>query len=130
MRKFFSLLLPLVCFSAHAEWTYVGDNDGGRAQIYLDLPVIKRGNFPQMWLMRNYASGYRDQLGDVYFSEKVLHEYDCVSKQIRSLQIVQYSGTLGSGRVIYSSSSSYNDPWRYVAPSTEGALRIDIACGK
>lgn len=113
-----------------AKWVFLGTvtgPQGPRSEYYDDTPIGK-GNFPKLWIMRNYEKGFKDEQGDVYFSEKNLYEFSCNDNQIRLVSITQYSDNFGKGNVTYTTSSNFKGTWKDITPETTVSVWKTTVC--
>lgn len=116
--------------SAFAKWQFLGtvsDEQGDRDEFYDDTPIGK-GNFPKLWILRNYKKGYKDSAGDVYFSEKNLYEFSCKEREYRNRSMIQYADNFGQGNIIYNTSSNYQPKWYSIPPETTVDAWYKIVC--
>ena len=105
----------------------VENSKGDRDEYYDDDPIGK-GNFPKIWILRNYQKGYRDDSGDVYFSEKILYEFSSKEREIRVLTMTQYADNFGKGNVVYTTPASFQPKWRPVTPESTSSVWHKTVC--
>ena len=126
------LMLLVTAGAASAEWTFVGDTgDGGDDFIhYVDRATIRRnGNLVKMWDLKDYKTPQKSSGGDSYLSIKSQSEYDCKEEQMRMLALLLFSGKMGSGKVVYSTSEA-SMQWQPISPVSIGETLWKVACGK
>ena len=125
-RLLLGLMLLVTAGAASAEWTRAGGSD--EFIQYVDRATIRRkGNLVKMWDLKDYKT-VRTVAGDSYLSDKAQQEYDCKEEKKRVLAFTNFSGQMGSGKVVYSD----NDPgkWVPIYPGSNGEMLWEIACWK
>jgi hypothetical protein len=125
MRKVVLMLaLGLTCSSAMAEWTKVTAND--EATTYADVVTINKvGDIAKM---SDVMDINKPRVGEKYLSIKSTNEYDCNLKKSRVVTFSTYSGNMGSGKVL--DSSSYIHDWLPVRYGSATEALWEVACGK
>ncbi len=126
MKYLFALTIILFHATSFAKWQYIGTIEG-REDFYDDVPIGK-GNFPKLWILKNYKNGYRDSGGDVYFSEKILYEFSCREREYRLITMTQYADNFGNGKIIYATSPNYQPKWIEIPPDSIPSDWHKIAC--
>jgi hypothetical protein len=127
-RLLLIILLFLISGPAYAEWVEVGANDVYTR--YVDRDTIRRkGDLVKMWVLDDYKTA-KDEPGDSVLSGKVQVEYNCTKERARRLAWMNFSGNMGSGKVLCSDSDEQE--WGPVSP---GSLILDqaiwkLACAK
>ncbi len=115
---------------ASAEWTKIGaaSNAADAFTLYVDLATIQRnGKLVRMWDLQDFKQP--QTLGEKkYLSEKTQIEFDCDARKARILAIVDFSGQMGIGEIIYSDGDASD--WTVVAAKTTGEIEWNAACGK
>jgi hypothetical protein len=132
MKYLFITFLIIFHSASFAKWHLLGvtkDAYGDREEYY-DDELIGKGNFPKLWILRNYKQGYKDPQGDVYFSSKNLYEFSCSDRQIRNLNITQYSDTFGKGSIVFQTSPGYKNQWSEVLPESISMAYYSVVCKK
>lgn len=126
----FMLLIVLLVLSsgaAYAEWVAIGSTDDGMA-IYADPDTIRRKDeMVKMWILFDFKTT-QTVAGHLILSIKGQEEYDCDGKRRRVLTFSEFSGNMGGGQEV--TSTSGEGTWVPVAP--EGVLQTlwIFACGK
>jgi len=130
MRFLIATLIILFHTTSFAKWQFLGTvvNEKGDSDQYYDDALIKKGNFPKIWILKNYKNGFRDEDGDVYFSEKTLYEFSCKEREYRLVNMTQYSDNLGKGKVTYTTSEKYLPKWRAIVPDSIVSVWHGIIC--
>ena len=127
MRKaLLTMLLGIVSSSAAAEWVELGGNE--TATTYADPATIRKtGDMVKMWHLLDYTKPRGIEGLKPHMSIRVQDEYDCRQERTRTLAISLYSGNMGKGEVLGTST----DPgtWRPVAPDTLVETLREFACG-
>jgi hypothetical protein len=120
----FMLMLAVVSNSAMAAWSKVTVNE--EATIYADLSTIsKSGNMIKMWDVSDFK---KKTTANNYLSLKSQREYDCKDKKNRLLTYSTFSGNMGNGSVV--NSSSFARPWMPVYTGGIVSILWITACGK
>ncbi len=125
---FLIMLLVLSSKPAHAEWVAIGTTDDGMT-TYADPGTIRRtGDLVKMWALYDFKT-IRTVEGKSYLSYKVQREYDCAEERIRYLAFTFFSGNMGSGNVVPTTSDEQqkSEP---VQPDSIGLTLFKAACAK
>ena len=124
------LLLTLFLLSsatAYAEWVSIRVSQSGTT-TYVDRDTIHRtGDLVKMWELNDYKATHTNA-GKSSWSHKALNVYDCAEEQSRELAEYDYSGQMGTGEIVYSSTSP--DKWVPVIPGSVGKALWKFACKK
>ena len=127
MKRLLVVLLLVISGNSYAEWTWFSGDD--EIVIYVDRATIRRnGNFVKMWGLYDLKT-VQNYSGDSYLSSKTQTEYDCKGEKIRLVELFFYSGEMGKGKVVYSSSEA-DMKWRSFPPQSFAEGQWKIACGK
>lgn len=122
------LLLAVVCNSAAAEWVKVASNK--ELAAYVDPDKGRwAGSKVIRWSLIDYKAVKDPATSAPYLSEKMQSEYDCEEKQSRLLYLSWHSGNMGSGEVVFSSSSNPGRIWSPVPPDSITRILWEFACG-
>ena len=126
----FGILLTLLVSSgpACAEWVALGTTDDGMT-TYADPGTIRRkGELVEMWALYDFKTIHIVE-GKSYLSYKVQREYDCAEERIRYLAFTFFSGNMGSGKVVPTTSDEQqkSEP---VQPDSIGLALFKAACAK
>lgn len=121
-------LLVLSSGPAYAEWVKVSGSDETGKTVYVDPTSIRRNsNLVRMWQFYDFKTV--QTVGGVRFlSAKEQWEFDCAEDRSRVLALKEYSGTMGSGTVVYTNSQV--GKWLPVMPDSIGQTVWNVACGK
>jgi hypothetical protein len=124
------LLLAIVSNSAVAKWVPLGHTvvAGVDATQYADPATQRRrGNMVKVWTLSDFekAVGTADSL---YMSIAMLEEFDCKEEQMRTLNMVFYSGHMGEGNVIKSWTPNAPE-WMQTPPGSWGDGLLKTVCG-
>lgn len=121
-------LLLLSSAPAYADWVSVSVIDQAGVTIYVDSDNIRRkGNLVKMWQLYDYKT-VQTVAGDSLLSFKRYNEYDCTEERTRMLAYTWYSGNMGSGHVVYSTSDEQQ--WEPVVPGSINRALWRVACSK
>ena len=128
MRKIIlTLLLAAMNTGAMAEWVKVASNDS--LDIYADPTTIRKNrNMVKMWTLSDLREPRSVSSTGPQLSTMHRVEFDCADERKRYLSIAAYSGQMGSGIVVYSSTQV--GEWIALGPNTVGASELQFACGK
>jgi len=121
-------LLVLSSGPAYAEWVLVSGNDATGLSVYVDTATLRRnGNLAKMWQLYDYKT-VQTVAGDSLLSFKRFNEYDCAEARTRMLGYTWFSGNMGNGSVVYSTTE--HQPWEPVVPRTINRTLWNVACDK
>jgi hypothetical protein len=136
----FALIVLLTILSSNAQavmtvkdrWVEISSlSDGGTTSYANSDSIIRNGNKVTMWDMLNFNTA-RDTGGTKLLSAKKRQEYDCVESKTRILGFIMFSGNMGSGTVV-GSTSSYSEwfprDWVPVEANSTNAELLIFACG-
>jgi hypothetical protein len=134
MKKLIPMLLLVgVSSNVFAEWTDVGNNDGGGSgggiTAYVDLGTIKRkGHKVKMWILYDFNI-VQESSGSRYLSSTSRNEYDCEEETLRTLDYYWYSGYMKQGEIVVSVPNAKMEA-QSVMPGSVGEILFKVACGK
>jgi hypothetical protein len=120
-QQLLAIILLLLSSPLMAEWVMV--NETGTAIHYIDADHIQRnGDLVRFWQLTETKERARD--GSI--SRRVQLEYDCKAERRRFIYETAYSGTMASGKVIFTQNHSHTgDP---IAPGTVGWEFFKVVC--
>lgn len=125
------LLITLLVLSSrpvYAEWVLTSGDDEAGLKVYIDPATLRRnGNLAKMWQLYDYKT-VQTVAGDSLLSMKRFNEYDCAKERTRMLGYTWFSGNMGNGNVVYSTTEQL--PWEPVAPRTINRTLWNVACNK
>lgn len=129
MSRFIFLFLMLIYSVSWAEWEYTSTSQEGKISHYHDRATIKKnGRIVKMWSMQNYSSPFLDN-GKIIKSRLGLELYDCISDTSALYSVVEYSGEMGKGEVVWSGTRKENElQWTPVIPNSVTEASWKIAC--
>jgi hypothetical protein len=118
--------------SVKEGWVVISSLSDGVTTSYANSDsVITNGNKVTMWDMLDFNTPQLSGGAKVY-SAKKHQEYDCIESKIRIIGFAMFSGNMGRGNVVSSTSSPsalLTRKWVSVeADSTDAAL-MNFACG-
>ena len=99
-----ALALLLTCGIAAAEWTAVNPGD------YIHTPYADRASIHRNGALVRMSGLYDFKRQDYtpdgrgLYSSVVLREYDCAQRQVRLLSTIDFSGHMGAGEAVGTSS--------------------------
>jgi hypothetical protein len=126
MRKLLiGLVLSVVASAAQAQWVLVTpDIDGDN---YYTEPTTKKrtGNIVRMWELVDFKKpkAFADK---TYSSERVYWQYDCSEGTRQYLQSHGYSGQMGAGEMIGTTTQA--GVKFFVPPNTAAEALLNFAC--
>ncbi len=99
---------------------------------YHDKSTIQiNGTTAQMWVMYDFSEVRTNADGDKYKSAKSLLAFNCKYETLTMISVLQYSGSLGTGNVVFSDTYKESEwVWDRIVPNTPVKVEWDIACGK
>ena len=124
------LLITLLVLSggpAYGEWVAIGSTDDGMT-AYADPDTIRRKEETvKMWILFDFKTT-QTVAGHLMLSIKGQEEYDCDGKRRRVLTFSEFSGNMGGGQEV--NSTSGEGTWVPVVP--EGVVQTlwSFACRK
>lgn len=130
LLSFWSLIIFLMMSSQPvcAEWILVSGDDEAGLKVYVDPATLRRnGNLAKMWQLYDYKT-VQTVAGDSLLSMKRFNEYDCTEERTRMLGYTWFSGNMGNGDVVYSTTEQL--PWELVVPRTINRTLWKLACDK
>jgi hypothetical protein len=127
----FWLLLMFLMLSSQpvcAEWVLVSGDDKAGLKVYVDPATLRRnGGLAKMWQLYDYKT-VQTVAGDSLLSMKRFNEYDCAEERTRMLGYTWFSGNMGNGNVVYSTTEQL--PWEPVVSRTINRTLWKVACDK
>ncbi len=122
-RHAIGLVLALTSMSAVADWQL--RHSSSDADGYIDSGTVRRvGENSQIW----FLSDFRRPSKFGSSSLRILLENDCALGRQRWLQTTEYSGPMGTGRTVSTSSSP--EGWYYVSPGTTFESVLKFVCSE
>lgn len=120
------VILTIFSSSAMAEWILVSGDD--YVMFYAEKSTVRKNkNMVKMWSLANYASPVQSDYDKPLLSSKSQHEYDCINESKRLISLVEYSGRMGEGEVLFSHLYQ-NQPFKPIVPDTMSAALFKTAC--
>lgn len=109
------------------EWVEVGES---RTTFYVDpYNIYRKGERAKMWHLRDHKTTQTsDPTGEPYLSTRIQQEYDCGEVRTRILEVTNFSGHMGSGKITYTDSSE--SEWVSIEPGNTLQRSWKLACGK
>ncbi len=130
MKRLLLVYLMMTCSVSWAEWKYSVESD--IFTDYFDKSTIRRnGSIVKMWIMRDYFSSQTNNTGKSYSSAKILFSFNCKDATKEVISIVQFSGSMGIGDVVFSETTKESQlEFTPFSPGSVNAANSQIACGK
>ena len=127
-RLFLIALLVLSSGPAYGEWVAVSGNDQGDVTVYVNPDTIRhKEEMVTMWVLFDLKT--TRTVGDhSYLSIKGKEEYDCDGERSRTLSFTEFSGNMGRGSAVYS--TSREGSWVTVDPESVAQPLLRFACSK
>jgi len=116
-------------YKGPSDWSYVGRNASGDA-FFVDYSTIRRNGAlarvaqKQTWKRPEIFCGGKRPARSARF----IGEFNCRTKQTRSLHSTVYSGPDLDGEVVAGRNAS--GPWRRVVPGTPSASMLKAICNQ
>ena len=127
-RLLLTALLVLSSGPAYAEWVKVSGNEQGDMTVYVNPDTVRRKEeMVEMWVLFDFKTTHT-VAGHLMLSIKGQEEYDCDGKRRRVLTFSEFSGNMGGGKEI--NSTSQEGTWVPVAPESVVQTLWTFACGK
>lgn len=121
-------VLVLSSGPVHAAWMLTSGDDEAGMTVYVAPDTIRRNaNLAKMWQLFDYKT-VQTVAGDSLLSMKRFNEYDCTEPRTRSLGYTWFSGHMGSGNVVYSTTEVQQ--WELVVSRSINHTLWKAACGK
>lgn len=117
----------VTCSPASAGWVAVEKpfKPGSRETVYFDPDTIHRnGVRASLWQLTDITWNNITR----YLSSKTHKEFDCEKSRVRTLQVIEFSRQMGTGR----SATGYieNGNWQTVAAGSTNDMLMKKVCGK
>ena len=107
-----------------SEWVLIDGNE--KARVYVDPETIQRkGAFVTMWVLDDLQTAHT-RGSDRYLSSRAQEEHDCRERRFRVLAVANFSGSMGSGKEIYTSSAE--SKWASIPAGTLAHSVWKFAC--
>jgi hypothetical protein len=128
MKRIVFSVLMTICSISWAEWEITGETDD--RIDYHDRSTIRRnGKIAKMWTLSEYHSIQTDNTGARYKSDKTFWAFNCIEGTKSIIALLQYSGSMGRGKTVWSMNKQENDlMWEVIPPGSAGAVMFKIAC--
>jgi hypothetical protein len=125
------LMLPLVLLysgPANAGWVSVYESDRLATTVSIDPDTIQRkGDLVELWVLYD-SKITQSGRGGPLLSTKTQGEFNCEARRSRILGVTDFSGNVGSGKVVYSNSDEQK--WEPVVPGSLGQTLWKVTCNK
>jgi hypothetical protein len=117
-----ALLLPAL---SEAQWVKVDSAEP--ATIYVDPNSAQReGNLVKLWELVDYHQA-QAFAGQTFRSTRVLREFDCRKREMRTLAFTIFADPMARGSVVHS--HRVQEPtWELVEPYSIGQSSFEVAC--
>jgi hypothetical protein len=127
MKKILMMLMLLVSTNVFAvDWVVAGGND--IFTHYVDPQSIKRdGNKVKAWVLYDFKSSQVGVGNKTSMSAVDRDEYDCFEDTVRSMDIYEYSGKMGTGDIVLSI-PNLTQPAKSVIPGSTAATQLKLVC--
>ena len=130
MKRILFVLLMMTCSVSWAEWERSGKNKA--FAYYVDKSTTRRsGAIAKMWMLSDFFEVQTNSAGKKYKSDKTRFAYNCLEETLVPIAMVQYSGSMGEGEVVWSDTrKESNWEWESVVPGSSGEVIFKMLCGK
>jgi hypothetical protein len=123
MRVALAILLLFAITPAWADWVKVGEDAG--AVIYVDPASLKiAGDIRRVTTLNDV----KWQQGSGVNSFQTLDDFDCKRFRRRTVFRFDYSGQMGTGKVLASGPPIVNDTFTDINPYTPAAYELEYVC--
>lgn len=123
-----TLLILLCSGPVYAEWVKVSDDTQGDMTAYVKPDTVRRNEeMVRMWVLFDFKT-MQPVSDQTYLSIKGQLEYDCDGERQRTLTGTNFSGNMGGGRAV--GSTSREGTWRPVLQESVAQDLWEFACGK
>ena len=124
LNLYFILLFSSLIFSStsYAEWKFISQTTA-LSKYYVDTErVIKQNKLIYYWELTDYV----DEGGYGYLSDITRVVVDCELIRYKNLQINNYKGAMGTGKV--TGSGKISETWVYPLPNTIKEATTTFVC--
>lgn len=120
---------PTTALADH--WVTI-NSDVTVAVLEIDLDSIQtRHGYLTAWLRASYPSKRPDGKGSMYRSTLNLDMYDCDAGRSAALQVTEYDGVRGTGKVVaIQNHTPQKAEWSYAPPGTAAADALKLVCAQ
>ena len=120
-------LLLLASGAAAAEWTAVGRANEIYAAFADKASIRRRGDLAIMDGLYDFRRQDFTPEGRALHSTVVLREYDCAGRRVRLLSLIDFSGHMGEGSAVATSSEPRR--WEEIVAGSLDEAYLRVACG-
>jgi hypothetical protein len=123
IRYAIGMLLALASMSALADWQM--RHSSSDAEGYLDPATVRRvAGQSQIWFLSNFRQPTKFGSSSL----RILLESDCALGRQRWLRTIEYSGPMGTGKTLSTSSSP--EGWYNVSPGSAFESVLKFVCNE
>jgi hypothetical protein len=128
---FVTAVLLLLSAQVYADWEQAYKDDRTDVTVYADLATIRRrADVAEMWALYDYQNPQR-AVGASYLSRKVKNEYNCTQEVKRMIEVIEFSGNMASGKVVYRNTFFFTKEPRWTPVRLGlGEALLKLACGR
>jgi hypothetical protein len=132
MKRLLFVVLMMSCSVAWADWEFTGESNGGAIRHYHDKSTLRRdGVIAKMWTMNNFSREQENTADKMYSSSKSLVAFNCKNEGSAVVSIVQYSGSMGDGAVVWTAARKDTAlEWGPIVPESVLEKFWKIGCQK
>jgi hypothetical protein len=128
MKRILFVLLIMTCSMSRAEWEVIGRSEDYVS--YIDKSSVrKKGNFFEVWEMKDFFQAQNNSLGKNFRSLVFLNIYDCDNRISGSIAFATYSKSMGKGITIDSGDFGSNFRRDRVFPGSTAETTWKMVCG-
>jgi len=120
-----ALVFMLMPVAAHAQWVRV--DTAAPATFYVDPQSAQKvGSLVKIWELVDY---HEPQVfaGQPFRSTRVLREFDCQGREMRTLAFTIFTGAMAAGSIVHSHRVE-QPSWELVEPYSVGESSYKLAC--
>ena len=126
-----SMMLSAVVSSSHAaDWVMIKDHS--KVTVYADPDTVRGtdGTVIMITLWDHKTAIVDSDSGKTYLSQIGQEQFDCSSQgmRLRPRYITLYSGYMGQGDIVTSTTNPKSTPWMNIAPKSGAEVMWKFAC--
>ncbi len=120
-------VISLSLSDAKADWVPVAESTRGNTYFADETTIRRQGNITRMWVLESFSRPeVAPNSNKVYWSAKMLRQFDCQQDTQQILSLVAYTQSMGRGVVLFSEESV--GPWEHIPPRSIAQRLLQRAC--
>ena len=126
-KAFFYSAMTVVLMPSLVSAQWVRVDSAEPAVFYVDPKSVQRvGSLVKIWELIDYRET-QFFAGQPFRSTRVLREFDCDRREIRTLAFTIFTQPMAAGSIVHSHRAE-NPSWEFVEPYSVGESGFKIAC--